>query len=369
MNTHDYYMGRAIELAKKGWGRTNPNPLVGAVIVKDDRVISEGFHEVVGCAHAEVAAFNNATEDVAGGTLYVNLEPCSHYGRTPPCAKAIIEAKIKKVVVAMIDPNPKVSGKGIQMLRSAGIEVEVGVLEEEAKKLNEIFINYVVNKKPFVILKAAMTLDGKIASVTGDSKWVTSEASRAYVHVVRDRVAAIMVGINTVLKDNPMLTTRLNGNVGNDPVRIVVDSKGIIPEDSKVLCANSKAGVILATTSNIPADKEMYLVGNGVKVVKADGSDGRVDLVKLMEELYKLEIDSILLEGGGTLNAEALNAGIVDKVMFFIAPKILGGKDALTPVEGSGINLMNDAVKIKDVSVSRFGEDILIEGYATEQSG
>lgn len=367
LERHDYYMGRAIELAKKGWGRTNPNPLVGAVIVKDERIISEGFHEVIGCAHAEVTAFNNAVEDVAGATLYVNLEPCSHYGRTPPCAKAIIEAKIKKVVIAMIDPNPKVSGKGVQMLKDAGVEVEVGVLEEEAEKLNEIFINYVVNKKPFVILKSAMTLDGKIASVTGDSKWVTSEESRAYVHVIRDRVAGIMVGINTVLKDNPMLTTRLSGNEGNDPVRIVVDSKGIIPVDSKVLCANSKAGVILATTSSIHEDKEMYLVDNGVKVIKADGPDGRVDLVKLLGELYKLEIDSILLEGGGTLSAQALNEGMVDKVMFFIAPKILGGKDALTPVEGEGIGLMSDAIKIKDVSVSRFGEDILIEGYTTEK--
>lgn len=363
LNTHDYYMGRALELAKKGWGKTNPNPLVGAVIVKDDRIISEGYHEIIGCAHAEVAAFNNAEEDVAGGTLYVNLEPCSHYGRTPPCAKAIIEAKIKKVVVAMIDPNPKVSGKGIQMLRDAGIEVEVGVREEEAKKLNEIFINYVVNKKPFVIMKSAMTLDGKIASVTGDSKWITSEASRAYVHALRDRVAAIMVGINTVLKDNPMLTTRLTEKEGNDPVRIIVDSKGIIPENSKVLCSNSKAGVILATTSNIPESKEINLVKNGVKVIKADAADGRVDLVKLVEELYKLEIDSVLLEGGGTLNAEALNLGIVNKVMFFIAPKIVGGREALTPVEGKGVELMSDALKIKDVSVSRFGEDILIEGY------
>ncbi len=356
-------MSRAIELAKKGWGRTNPNPLVGAVIVKDERIIAEGFHEVIGGAHAEVSAFKNAVEDVAGGTLYVNLEPCSHYGRTPPCAKAIIEAKIKKVVVAMIDPNPKVSGRGVQMLRDAGIEVEVGVLEDEAKKLNEIFINYVVNKKPFVILKTAMTIDGKIASVSGDSKWVTSEASRGYVHIIRDRVASIMVGINTIVKDNPMLTTRLNDKVGTDPIRIVVDSKGIIPEDSRVLNSDSKAVVVLATTSNILKEKEMYLIDKGVKIIKADGADGRVDLVKLTEELYKLEIDSILLEGGGNLNAAALEAGIVDKAMFFIAPKILGGKEAVTPVEGRGINLMSDAVKLKDVSVSRYGEDILVEGY------
>ena len=363
MNKHDYYMSRAIELAKKGWGRTNPNPLVGAVIVKEDRVIAEGFHEVIGCAHAEVAAFNNAVEDVSGGTLYVNLEPCSHYGRTPPCANAIIESKIKKVVIAMIDPNPKVSGRGVQMLRGAGVEVEVGVLEEEAKKLNEIFINYVVRKKPFVILKTAMTIDGKIASANGDSKWVTSEASRDHVHLLRDRVAAIMVGINTIIKDDPMLTTRLVDRIGTDPIRIIVDSKGNIPLDSRVLCKDSKAGVILATTSSIDKDKERQLVEKGVKVIKAEGKDGHVDLIKLSQELYMLEIDSVLLEGGGILNAAAIDTGIVDKVMFFIAPKILGGKDAVTPVEGKGIQLMGEALKLKDVSLSKFGEDILVEGY------
>lgn len=363
LNKHDYYMRRAIELAKKGWGRTNPNPLVGAVIVKEDRVIAEGFHEVLGCAHAEVAAFNNAVEDVSGGTLYVNLEPCSHFGRTPPCAKAIIESKIRKVVIAMIDPNPKVSGRGVQMLRDAGVEVEVGALEEEAKKLNEIFINYVVRKKPFVILKTAMTLDGKIASANGDSKWVTSEASRNHVHLLRDRVASIMVGINTIIKDNPMLTTRLVDRIGTDPIRIIVDSKGKIPLDSRVLCKDSKAGVILATTSNIAKNKEKQLVEKCVRVIKAEGKDGRVDLIKLSQELYKLEIDSVLLEGGGTLNAAALDSGIVDKAMFFIAPKILGGKDAVTPVEGKGIQFMGEALKLKDVSLSKFGEDILVESY------
>ncbi len=363
LNKNEYYMERAIELAKNGWGRTNPNPLVGAVIVKDDRVIAEGFHEAIGCDHAEVSAFKNAVEDVAGSTLYVNLEPCSHYGRTPPCAKAIVEKKIKKVVIAMIDPNPKVSGKGVQMLKDAGIEVEVGILEDEARKLNEIFINYVTKKRPFVILKTAMTLDGKIASSTGDSKWITSEESRAYVHILRDRVSAIMVGINTVIKDNPMLTTRLEQKVGSDPVRIIVDSKGIIPMDSKVLCNDSKAGVILATTSRIHEEKEKQLIDNGVTVIKAEGENGCVDLKKLMQELYKLEIDSVLLEGGGTLNAAAFESGIVDKAMFFIAPKILGGKDAITPVEGKGIQSMSEALKLKNVSFSKFGEDILVEGY------
>jgi len=249
------------------------------------------------------------------------------------------------------------------MLRDAGIEVEVGVLEEEARKLNEIFINYVTKKKPFVILKTAMTLDGKIATSTGDSKWITSKESRAYVHELRDRVSAIMVGINTVIRDNPMLTARLEHKIGNDPIRIIVDSKGVIPVDSKVFNKDSNAGVIVATTSEIDKDKERWLIENGVKVIKAESKDRRVDLVKLTQELYKLEIDSVLLEGGGTLNASALDSGIVDKVMFFIAPKIIGGKDAITPVEGRGIPVMSEAIKLKDVSLSKFGEDILLEGY------
>jgi diaminohydroxyphosphoribosylaminopyrimidine deaminase/5-amino-6-(5-phosphoribosylamino)uracil reductase len=356
-------MERAIELAKMGWGRTNPNPLVGAVFVKDGRVIAEGFHRALGKSHAEVDALDNAAEDVSGSTLYVNLEPCSHYGRTPPCAKAIIDANLKKVVVAMLDPNPKVSGRGIKMLRDAGIEVKVGVLENEALKLNEIFINYIVNKKPFVIMKSAVTLDGKIATASGDSKWITGEDARNYVHVIRDRVSAIMVGINTVLKDNPSLTTRRTDKEGRDPIRIIVDSKGILPEDSNVINGDSKAGVILATTSGIDEKKEERLSQRGIKVIKADDTDKRVNLQVLMDELYKLEIDSVLLEGGGTLNSSAISSGIVNKVMYFIAPKIIGGKNAPTSVEGDGADKMNKALMIRDISIRKYGDDILLEGY------
>lgn len=363
MSMHEIFMKRSLELAGSGWGKTNPNPLVGAVIVKDGEIIAEGYHEMLGCAHAEVSALNNAKRDVGGGTLYVNLEPCSHYGRTPPCARAIIESGIKEVVIAMVDPNPKVAGSGIRMLKDAGIRVVEGVLEEEAKKLNEIFIKYITQRKPFVIMKTAMTLDGKIASARGDSKWISGESSRKYVHVIRDRAAAIMVGINTVLADNPSLTTRLDSGSGKDPVRIIVDSRGLIPIESKVVNAESSAGVILATTSAIDSEKEKQLLDKGTRIIKADGPECRVDLVKLMDELYKLEIDSVLLEGGGGLNAAALNSGIVDKVMLFIAPKIIGGEDAKTPVEGTGIQFMKDAVKLKDISISRFDEDILVEGY------
>lgn len=360
---YESYMQRALELAQLGWGRTNPNPLVGAVIVKNGRIIAEGYHKRLGGAHAEVAAFLNAKEDVAGGTLYVNMEPCSHYGRTPPCAKAIIDKDISEVVIAMTDPNPKVAGRGIKMLKEAGIKVVCGILEKEAKKLNEIFIKYITKKKPFVIMKTAMTLDGKIASVSGDSKWISGPSSREYVHTLRNRVAAIMVGINTVLVDNPSLTTRLDFGESRDPVRIVIDSKGIIPIESRVINVESKSAVILATTTALDNEKEKRLIDKGVQILKLDGPRGHVDLLKLMDELYKLEIDSLLLEGGGGLNAAALNMGIVDKVMTFIAPKIIGGKDAKTPVEGLGIESMENAIKLHDISITRFEDDFLIEGY------
>jgi len=363
MEKNEYYMKRALELAAGGWGRTNPNPLVGALIVKNGEIIAEGCHEKLGGAHAEAAALKNARQDVKGGTLYVNLEPCSHYGRTPPCAEAVIKAGISKVVMAMEDPNPKVCGKGVEMLKNAGIETVTGVLEGEARRLNEIFIKYVTRKQPFVILKAAMTLDGKIATAGGDSKWISGEASRQQVHLLRDRVSAIMVGVGTVLADDPTLTARPGGEGGNDPVRIIVDSKGKIPIDSRVINNESAAGTILATTSAIGAEKEKLLLKKGVRLLKLDGPGGHVDLEGLLDQLYGLELDSVLLEGGGGLNAAALDAGIVDKAMIFIAPKIIGGRDAKTPVEGDGIGLMRDALRLGELSIVRFEEDILIEGY------
>ncbi len=367
MNVHEFYMKRALEIAKEGWGKTNPNPLVGAVIVKDGEIISEGFHKALGCAHAEVCAFQNATTDISGATLYVNLEPCSHYGRTPPCAKAIVESGIKEVVVAMVDPNPKVAGKGIQILKDANINVIVGVLEEEAKKLNEIFIHYITKRLPFVIMKTAMTLDGKIASVTGDSKWISCELSREYVHEIRNRVSSIMVGVSTIINDNPSLTARPSSGDSIDPVRIVVDSSGRIPMDSKVIHCDSKAGVILATTDKINKDKETQLLSRGVRIIKTTEKNGKVNLRELMEQLYKLEIDSVLLEGGGTLNFSALEAGIVNKVMTFISPKIIGGSSAVTPVGGSGIDKMKDAIALSDMRVERFDRDVLIEGYIADK--
>jgi diaminohydroxyphosphoribosylaminopyrimidine deaminase/5-amino-6-(5-phosphoribosylamino)uracil reductase len=360
---HEVYMKRALQLAELGWGYTNPNPLVGAVIVKDNQIIAEGYHAKLGGDHAEIAAFRNTSKDVRGATLYVNLEPCSHHGQTPPCAEAIIRKGIREVVISMADPNPKVAGRGISMLKQAGIKVTIGVLESKAKKLNEIFIKYITTDSPYVIMKTAMTLDGKIASVTGDSKWISGEASRQSVHWLRQRVSAIMVGSGTICKDNPALTTRLPSGLGKDPIRIVIDSRGDIPLDCQAISGESKAKVILATTTRIDPDKEETFSKKGVRVIKADGPDGHVNLQSLMHTLHALEVDSILLEGGGGLNAAAIGAGIVDKVMVFIAPKIIGGREAVTPVEGPGLPLMQEAIPIKNVHVSQSGQDILIEGY------
>lgn len=360
-------MKRAIEISKKGIGYTNPNPLVGAVIVKKNKIIGEGYHEVYGGSHAEVNAFKNVTEDVKGATMYVSLEPCSHYGKTPPCANTIVEQGISKVVIGMMDPNPMVAGKGIEILRNNGILVEVGVLEEEIRKLNEIFLKYIISKRPFCILKTAMTLDGKIATVTGESKWITNEKSRAYVHQVRQQVSAIMVGINTVLIDDPSLTTRLVGKKGMDPVRVIVDSKGRIPLNAKVLNINSNAITIVATTAKIKPQKIKALEEKGAKVIVVSSREGRVDLAQLIKYLGEMGIDSILLEGGATLNFSALEQGIVDKVIAFIAPKIFGGDIAKTPVGGQGKVKVNQAFTLRDITSSMMNNDIMIEGYIRKE--
>ncbi|SKA78437.1 diaminohydroxyphosphoribosylaminopyrimidine deaminase [Caloramator quimbayensis] len=358
----EFYMKRALELAKLGEGYTNPNPLVGAVIVKDGKIIGEGYHERYGGPHAEINAFKNAKDDVKGSTLYVTLEPCSHYGKTPPCADAIIEKKIKRVVAAMKDPNPLVAGKGLEKLIKSGIEVRLGVLEDEAKKLNEIFIKYITTKTPFVILKSAMTLDGKIASFSGDSKWITNEKSRDYVHSVRQRVSAIMAGIGTVINDNPHLTARKEGNVIKDLTRIIVDTNLKIPLNSNVL-DTKVSKTIIACSEYADNNKIEKLKNLGVYIIKTPLKDNRVDIKYLIKSLGELNIDSVLLEGGGILNFSALKEGIVDKVMIFIAPKIIGGESSKTPVEGEGFEFIKDAVKIEDISIKSFDEDILYEGY------
>jgi diaminohydroxyphosphoribosylaminopyrimidine deaminase/5-amino-6-(5-phosphoribosylamino)uracil reductase len=356
-------MKRALDLAKKGMGYTNPNPLVGAVIVKEGRVIGEGYHEAYGGYHAEINAFSYATEDVEGATMYVTLEPCSHYGKTPPCANAIVQKKIKKVVVALLDPNPLVAGKGIQILRENGIEVLTGVLEEESRRLNEIFIRYITTGLPFCIMKTAMTLDGKICTSTGDAKWITNEKSRDYVHRLRNQVAAIMVGVGTIIQDNPYLTTRLSDKCGRDPIRIIVDTTARIPLDSNVLHQESSAKTILVTTRMAAKDKLEELQALGTEILITPLNNQRVDLAYLMKALGERQIDSVLLEGGSEVNYSAIEAGIVDKVLTFIAPKIIGGREAKTSVGGPGRVSMKDAVNLTELEVHRFDEDIMIEAY------
>ncbi|KEH94077.1 riboflavin biosynthesis protein RibD [Clostridium botulinum C/D str. It1] len=362
------FMKKAIELSKLGVGYTYPNPLVGAVIVKDNKIIGQGYHERFGGAHAEVNALKNATEDVTGATMYVTLEPCSHYGKTPPCANTIVKSGIKEVIVGMRDPNELVAGRGINILKENGIKVIVGVFEEEIKKINEIFIKYITTKEPFCILKTAMTLDGKIATVMGDSKWISNELSREYVHEIRHRVAGIMVGIGTVLKDDPSLTTRLKEKTGRDATRIIVDSKGRISLNSKVLNLDSKEKTIIATTKLADKLKIEEIKKKGAEVIITPIKNGKVDLKFLVIELGKMNIDSILLEGGGTLNYSALNEGIVDKVISFIAPKIIGGQDAKTSVAGEGIKKISDAVTLHDIEISNFQEDVVIEGYVKKEN-
>lgn len=362
-DVEEKYMLRAIELAKKGLGHTNPNPLVGAVIVKDGMVIGEGYHEKYGELHAERNAIASLKESAEGATIYVTLEPCCHYGKTPPCTGAIIEQKIAKVVIGSRDPNPLVAGKGAKILRDAGIEVVEDYMRDECDKLNDVFFYYISTKRPYVTMKYAMTLDGKICTRTGASKWITGEKSRGYVHKMRGYNVGIMAGINTVLSDDPMLNVR--GDEGaRQPIRIIVDSKLRIPLDSNICKTANEYKTIIACAYKEKDEeyvtKSKALEDKGITVVCAPDDD-KVDLDKLMGILGEMKIDSILLEGGGTLNYSALKAGIVNKVMAFIAPKFFGGDKAKTPVEGIGIEVPDDAFVFEYDNMQNFGEDIMIE--------
>jgi len=359
-NDDNKFMQMALAQASRGLGRVNPNPLVGAVIVRGNNVIGSGYHELFGGPHAEINAIRNANNSVEGATMYVTLEPCSHYGKTPPCADALIEAKIARVVIAMKDPNPWVSGKGIDRLKDNGIEVIVGVFEKEAQELNRIFIRYIQTKLPFVVMKSAMSLDGKIATATGHSQWISCTESRQYVHALRNELMGIMVGVNTVITDDPELTTRMDGVKGRNPIRIVVDSKGRIPLSAKMLKDGSLNPVIIATTSGFPEEKRLSLEQSGHKVLTLPERYGHVDLQKLMHELGELGIDSILLEGGGTLNESALKNGIVDEIQFIIAPLLLGGRDAISPVEGAGFNTVDEGIRLDQMTTHQMGKDILM---------
>ena len=360
--TDQEYMFRAIQLAKKGEGWTNPNPMVGAVIVKDGRIIGEGYHKKCGELHAERNAIASLTESAEGATIYVTLEPCCHYGKTPPCTEAIIEQKIKKVVIGSRDPNPKVAGKGAQILRELGITVVQDFMREECDCLNPVFFHYITTKTPYVVMKYAMTLDGKIATKTGASKWITGEPARQEVQHMRHRYMGIMAGIGTVLADDPMLNVRVEG--WKSPVRIVCDSSLRIPLDSQIVRSAKEYRTIVAYAGREEneeiTEKIERLHAKGVDTVCCPDEKGQIDLKKLMTYLGNEGIDSILLEGGGTLNDSALRAGIVKEVHCFIAPKLFGGKNSKTPVQGIGIGLPSEALKLKCTDICRIGEDIRI---------
>jgi len=356
------FIKRTILLAKRGMGWVNPNPLVGSVIVKNGQIIGEGFHAYFGGPHAEINAIDNATESVKDTTLYVSVEPCSHQGKTPPCSATIITKGIRKVVVGMKDPNPLVNGRGLELLTNAGIEVISGIEEEAVVKMNEQFIKYITTGMPFCILKAAMTIDGKIATVDNASKWISGENSRKYVHELRQKYSAVMIGINTVLCDNPMLNTRRANKKCKDPLKIIIDTTGKIPLDVNVLKMNPQL-VIIATTDKIDLQKKRDLERLGAQVLVCPMKDEKVDLSYLMFSLGKMGIDSVMIEGGSAIAYSALMNGIIDKVVFFIAPKIIGGRGAPSPVGGKGIPSMEDAIKVKNWKYQKIGSDLMIEGY------
>ncbi len=361
------YMRMALRLAEKAKGRTSPNPMVGAVVVKNGKVISRGYHRRAGQPHAEALALKRAGSAAEGATLYVTLEPCSHTNkRTPPCCPVIRGSGVKRVVVAMIDPNPRVSGSGIKELRRAGIAVTTAVLGEEAKKLNEAFIKHVTTGSPFVTLKIAQTLDGKIATSSGESKWITGEEARKEGHRLRDSNDAILVGINTVLNDDPSLTARIPG--GKDPIRIIVDSSLRVPLHAKVLKQKSPAKTIIATVSGSSA-RIARIKKTGAEVLTVKSSQGRVDLRDLMKKLGQRDIMSVLIEGGSEINASALKAGIVDKVVMFLAPLLMTGTDSICSLGGLSPKRLREAHGIENMTVSFVGRDLMLTGYLKQQAG
>ncbi len=355
-NIDTRFMREAIRQAKKGEGWTNPNPMVGAVIVKNEKIIAKGFHKKAGLPHAEIEALRAAREDVKGATIYVNLEPCSHFGRTPPCVNAIISSGIKRVVCSVIDSNPKVGGAGVALLKRAGIEVSSGILEDEARKLNEAFFTFHIKKRPFIAMKFAASLDGKIATKNKDSKWITSEAARNYVGRLRNRYQAILVGINTVLNDNPYLSTRMKK--GHDPLRIILDSSLKIPLEGQAL---RDSNVLIATTEKANPHKKVLLKQKGINVVICGKTDISLDL--LMQELVKQEVISVFVEGGSAVHGSFIDSKLVDKFYAFYAPMLIGGEEAISAIGGRGADTIKEALRLTDISYKHFGDCMLTIGY------
>jgi len=354
----DYYMSRAITLAARAQGRTSPNPMVGAVLVKRNRIVAEDYHRRAGTPHAEALVLSRAAANAAASTLYVSLEPCCHTDkRTPPCTKSIIRAGVRRVVIAMNDPNPKVSGKGIRELRQAGITVVSGILEDRAARLNESYVKYITTGKPFVTLKVAMTLDGKIATPAGQSKWITGEKARLAVHRLRSRVDAVLTAIGTVKADDPELTARIRG--GRNPGRVVIDPGLEIPLHSRLL--RVPPDTILAAMKGADEAKKSALTSMGVSIIEFDGEI--IDLDDLARRLGEMGITSLMIEGGSSLNSRALDSGIVDKVIFFVAPMLIGGRESYPAVGGKTFRRLEEAYALRDVKVRRLGPDIYVEGY------
>lgn len=368
MERHTFYMRQALSIAQYSAGRTAPNPMVGAVIVKNGEVVGQGWHRQAGTPHAEIHALHQAGELARGATMYVTLEPCCHYGRTGPCTEAIIRAGVNKVVVAMMDPNAKVSGCGIGRLRSAGIEVIEDVLACEAARMNEVFIKWISTGMPFGVLKTAMTLDGKIATHTGHSTWITGETARRRVHHLRNLYDAILVGIGTVIADDPHLTTRLPEG-GRNPVRVILDSNGRIPHDAVVLNDETARTLLFVAEDTVEEKGAGFRFRQHVEVIPVARAEQGLDLRQTFQELAARQLTSVLIEGGSAINASALQAGIVDKVKWFIAPKIIGGAAAPSPIAGKGGALMGQADLLEDVHFESVGDDILITGYMKKREG
>lgn len=359
-----FYMKKTIGLAKKGEGNTSPNPMVGALVVKSGKIVGRGYHKYYGGPHAEVYALEEAGNKAEGATIYVNLEPCSHYGKTPPCSSKIIKAGIKRAVIAMVDPNPRVAGNGIKQLRSAGIEVEVGILKKEAAKLNEAFIKYITSDLPFIYLKTAQTLDGYLATKSGDSKWITNQKARLIGHQLRHKVDAILVGIGTVIEDDPQLTTRLKDGRGKDSIRIIIDAELEIPLEARVINQESNVNTIIVCGDKVDEiKKEKLIKKENVEILSLPlNAEHRIPLKKLLTIVHDRCISSVLVEGGGKINYSFLKMNLVDKIYAFIAPKILGGNDGISVFSGDGPESMSEVRKIKEVEYRIVGDNILVMG-------
>lgn len=359
------YMRLALRLALRGAGRTSPNPMVGAVLARGGRIVATGYHRQAGSDHAEIAALKRAGEKARGATLYLNLEPCSHYGKTPPCTESLIQAGIRKVVTGMADPNPLVSGKGIRRLRRAGIRVDVGLLEKECRRLNEAFVKYITRGLPFVLLKMALTLDGRIATTTGDSRWITGPASRKVVHHLRDRVDAVIVGIGTVLADNPRLTCRVAG--GRDPWRIVLDGRLRIPLKARLLSGRNPEKTIVAAGTDAVSRKAMAIRDRGAEVWSFRRRRSKIPFDALLKRLARMGLVTVMIEGGAKTAAYALQERAVDKILFFYAPKFIGG-DGKPAIESLGIQAMTGSYGIKEMEMRKLGDDFLVTGYPKARS-